>query len=45
MQHAFRFFDKNNNSLISYSEFQIAMESLRIKLSDDESKKVFEFLD
>ena len=45
IQSAFWFFDKNNNSKVSLSEFQLAIETLRVKITLDEIKQAFEYLD
>lgn len=42
---AFRFFDANLNQSISYSEFYTALDHLGIKISTEDSKKIFDHLD
>ena len=42
---AFRFFDKNNNQLISKTEFDNGIENMRIKLPKADVDRVFKHLD
>ena len=42
---AFKFFDYDQNGLISYSEFVQGIENLGIHMFEDESRKLFEYLD
>ena len=42
---AFRFFDKNNNQLISKTEFDNGIENMRIKLPKADIDRVFKHLD
>ena len=42
---AFRFFDLNSNGSISLNEFTVGVEGLAIKLTTEETEKVFQYLD
>eukprot|EP00347_Sterkiella_histriomuscorum_P010064 403338822 len=42
---AFRFFDANLNQSISFNEFYNALDHLGIKISTEDSKKIFDYLD
>ena len=43
--HAFRFFDQQWRSKISFKEFERGIERLKIKFHTDEMRKIFEYLD
>ena len=45
MQNAFRFFDGDHMLSLTLNEFAQGIEHLRIKISFDDVKKVFNFLD
>jgi len=42
---AFRYFDGNLNQSINYHEFYNALDHLCIKISGEDSKKIFNYLD
>ena len=39
------FIDVNNNAQISYTEFHYGLDRMRLKLSDADSKHLFDFID
>ena len=43
--HAFRYFDEQCRSKVSYKEFESGIEKLKIKFHRDEMKRIFEYLD
>ncbi|CDW75548.1 ef hand family protein [Stylonychia lemnae] len=45
LAQAFRYFDGNLNQSINYHEFYNALDHLGIKISADDSKKIFNYLD
>jgi len=42
---AFRFFDANNNTMVTRKEFRDGLERLKIKVTDEDRELVFNFLD
>ena len=45
IKDAFMFIDVNNNAQISYTEFHYGLDRMRLKLSDADSKHLFDFID
>ena len=43
--HAFRFFDEQWRSKVSFKEFESGIEKLKIKFHREEMKKIFNYLD
>lgn len=42
---AFRYFDANLNQSINYNEFYNALDHLTIKISSEDSRRIFNYLD
>ena len=43
--HSFRYFDINSNGKISLNEFSQGLEGLGVRLSPEETERVFNYLD
>ncbi len=45
MSQAFMFFDSKNLTKLSFNDFWVAIQGLRVTLTKEEAEKVFAFLD
>jgi len=44
-RQAFKFFDYDQNGVVTYGEFVKGIEGMGIHMFDNESKKLFDYLD